>query len=289
MSGFLPDIANWALGGGAAGGGDDDGAAASSNDNNAENDDNNEEASAPAILSADEMKAKRLARLAALEKMNSSAASTSADVSSGGDDAPMDVDKPSSAAPPSPMEVDSEVVENKPKSKPTPTKDEDVTMEPAPKKKMKSPPPSTTTTTTTSSSTAADPYAKIRRKKVLLLRRVLLVTVGDATSDRTPTCVHLTLDDDDMYNTTKNPSGLQKHHVAELLAARLALSPSSKCLNETVPSQGKLGLVAYLGGCHKRAGEEMKEIKQGKNNKKDDSLEELVEILQEIRDQVCVM
>ena len=279
MSGFLPDIANWALGGGAGGAGDGDDEAAA-NENEGSNNNNEETTtSAPSTEpTPEEMRAKRMARLAALEK-SSSTASSNADNNknnsgAAGDSAsPMEVDKPSVSST-SPMDIDTE----KQKSKPTPiTTTKDVTMEPAPKKKMKAPP-----------SSPVDPNSKIRRKKTLLLRRVLLVTVGDSSSDRTPPCVHLTLDDDDIYNTTKSPTGVQVHHIAELLAARLALSPSSRSL-ETIPSQTKLGLIAYLGGCHKRAGEELKELKHGKNTKKsgDGSLDELIDILDEIRSQVC--
>ena len=279
MSGFLPDIANWALGGGAggaaAGGGDGEAAA---NENEGSNN-NNEETTTTSTPSAEptpeEMRAKRMARLAALEKSSSTASSNADNKSNSGGDttSPMEVDKPSVSST-SPMDIDTE----KPKSKPSPiTTTKDVAMEPAPKKKMKAPP-----------SSPVDPNSKIRRKKTLLLRRVLLVTVGDSSSDRIPPCVHLTLDDDEIYNTTKSPTGVQVHHIAELLAARLALSPSSRSL-ETIPSQTKLGLIAYLGGCHKRAGEELKELKHGKNKKKSDdgSLDELIDILDEIRSQVC--
>lgn len=265
MSGFLPDIAGWALGGGAAGQGGEAG-------NNDDNNNGNNEPAGPAI-SEDEMRAKRMARLAALEKKNSAASGDNE-----GGASSMDVDTPSTA--PEPMEVDEVKPAASPpsiSSKSTPA-NKDVTMEPAPKKKMKAP---------SAAAAPADPLAKLRRKKVLLLRKVLLVTVGDATSDRTPSCVHLTLDDDDIYNTTKSPNGVQVRHVAELLAARLSLHPSSRSL-ETMPSQVKLGLIGYLGGCHKRAGEELKDLrsKNGEKKKKDDSFEELCGIVEEIRNQV---
>ena len=294
MSGFLPDIASWALGGG-GGNADGGGDGASNNNNNIdENEDNtnnetnnNEQDQVVAEEpTADEMRAKRMARLAALEQNKSTAISNDGNGGALGAknvaDAttPMDIDKPSPsvhiAPAPSPMEIDNN---GKPKPTPTSTNDtiKDVTMEPAPKKKIKAPPTS-----------PADPLVKLRRRKVLLLRRVLLVTVGDNASDRDPKCVHLSLDDDDIYNITKNPSGIQVCHIAELLAARLSLSPSSRSL-ETMPPQTNLGLIGYLGGCHKRAGEEMKELKQGggSSKKKDDpSNEELCEILDEIRSQV---
>lgn len=51
------------------------------------------------------------------------------------------------------------------------------------------------------------------------------------------------------------------------------------------------GLVGYLGGCYKRAGEEWKEIRNGMERRKDGSgggEEELCEILEEIRKQVSL-
>mmetsp|Transcript_26329 Transcript_26329/g.47467 ORF Transcript_26329/g.47467 Transcript_26329/m.47467 type:complete len:1162 (-) Transcript_26329:106-3591(-) len=278
MSGFLPDIANWALGGGAAQGGaaanNDGGEQQENNDGDGNN--NNEPA-----MSEQEMRAKRMARvderMAALEKESAAAAAAA---SSNNEDAPssMDVDKPSqTGGDAQPMEVD-EVIKPAAASSP-----KDVTMEPAPKKKMKAPPAPT------------DPLAKLRRKKTLLLRRVLLITFGDASTDRTPSCVHLPLDDDDIYNSTKSPSGVHVRHIAELLAARLSLSPSSRSLETIGQNSSKVGgLIGYLGGCHKRAGEEWKELKAQGNKKKktkkeiedDASLEELCGILEEIRSQV---
>lgn len=297
MSGFLPDIASWALGGGAG-----QGEAAGNDENGAQRNggDGNETA-----ISEEEMRAKRMARLAALEKKPSDDAGGDKTNDGGGDggNAPsssMDVEKPPSFPSPAgdgggarPMEVDEEA---KPAAAASASASpaEDAPMEPAPTKKIKSPPAAAAAAGAGKASpapAAADPLAKLRRRKVVLLRRVLLVTFGDAPSDRHPSCVHLALDDDDIYNATKSPSGVQVRHVAELLAARLSLSPSSRSLDTVPPQAGKGGLVAYLGGCHKRAGEEWKELKvQGKKrtHKGDDgSLEEMCGILEEIRSQVC--
>lgn len=276
MSGFLPDIASWALGGGAS-----QGEAAATNEDGEQN--NSDVNNGPSI-SEEQMRAKRMARLAALEK-TAAAENGNNDGGDSGGDAPsssMDVDKPPSSVPPpsggdaQPMEVD--------EVKPAASSSEDVTMKPAPKKKIKAP------SSSAAPVAAADPQAKLRRKKALLLRRVLLVTFGDASSDRTSSCVHLALDDDDIYNTKKSPSGVQVHHVAELLAARLSLSPSSRSLDTMPPQPNKSGLIGYLGGCHKRAGEEWKELKSRGNTKTkksdDNSLDELCEILEEIRNQV---
>ena len=278
MSGFLPDIRDWALGGGA-------GQAANGDGDQENNGDGNEAAASAAPISEDEM-AKRMARLAALEKKDSSggtgsnnggassAGGEAAAGSSGGGPSSMEVDKPAGDA--QPMEVDevkSPVSSSSNKASSSSPTTKDVAMEPAPKKKIKAPP------------SPAEALVKLRRKKILLLRRVLLITFGDP-SERTAPCVHLKLDDDDIYNVDKSPRGVQVRHIAELLAARLSLSPSHRSL-ETVPPQTNIGLIAYLGGCHKKAGEEIKDLRQCK--RKDENLEELIEILEEIRNQVCMM
>mmetsp|Transcript_56544 Transcript_56544/g.120095 ORF Transcript_56544/g.120095 Transcript_56544/m.120095 type:complete len:1170 (+) Transcript_56544:81-3590(+) len=282
MSGFLPDIASWALGGGAG-----QGESAANNENGEQNNDGNNETA----ISEEEMRAKRMARLAALEKKQSSDATAEGSNNEGGDSggdarsSSMDEDnKPPSPtggddAQAQPMEVD----EIKPAAASSP---KDVTMEPAPKKKIKAPP-----SKPAPGASAADPLAKLRRKKTLLLRRVLLVTFGDAASDRAHSCVHLALDDDEIYDSAKSPRGVQIRHIAELLAARLSLSPSSRSL-ETVPPQPNkaAGLIGYLGGCHKRAGEELKQLRaqasQKSKKKNDDSVDQFCGILEEIRSQV---
>ena len=346
MSGFLSDIASWALGGGAAANNDPN-----ANGQTTTNDDQQAgSSSATSVLTDDEMRAKRMARLAALENnaqketddsrgSGAVVAATAANEAVSLDaSSSMDVDdKPKSSSTttttatntkittssnpttknsmrPQPMDVDDDV-------KPTTVADNDVTMEESiPKKKIKSP-PNTNSTSPTSTATSAtviaglDPLAKLRRKKALLLRRVLLVTFGDisTSTDHRPSsspssslfssnsnnhCVHLTLDDDEMYNPTKSPTGVQPHHIAELLTARLSLSPKAHCLERTVPSQSKLGLIGYLGGCYKRACEEWREMKHevsGGGGKKmlkkeeEDGFEEMCAILEQIKDQVSVL
>jgi hypothetical protein len=270
MSGFLPEgLANWALGGGQGDNNDDQQAASS---------DNNEARAAP--ISEQDMRAKRMARLAALEKKDSSSGenggSTDMDVDKSDATEPMQVDKDEGkkqpaattkivAAEESSSSLSAAPAAATPKPK---NNDLDVRMAEEPvQKKPKSP---------------TDPLSKFRRKKLLLLRRVLQVTFGDDASDRTPACVHLQLDDDEMYNTDKSPNGVNIGHITDLLVSRLSLHPSSRSL-ETVPPQ-KPGLIAYLAGCHKRAGEEWKDLKQKK--KGDGSEDELCGLLEEIRKQV---
>lgn len=267
MSGFLPEgLANWALGGGGQGDNNDDQQAASS--------ENNETQAAP--ISEQDMRAKRMARLAALEKKSSDSGenngSNDMEVDSNDAAEPMQVDpdegkKQSAAAATkvvtakeqAPAPVDTPKPKNLPDS---------IMVEGPAQKKPKSP---------------SDPLAKLRRKKILLIRRVLQVTFGNEPSDRTPACVHLELDDDEVYNTNKSPNGVNIGHITDLLVSRLSLHPSSRSL-ETMPPQ-KPGMIAYLADCHKRAGEEWKDLKQKKNG--DGSEDELCGLLEEIRKQVC--
>lgn len=267
MSGFLPEgLANWALGGGQ---GDNDDQLATSSDNN-------EPRAAP--ISEQDMRAKRMARLAALEKKDSNSGENSGSID-------MDVDRSDAAEP---MQVDQDEGKKQPAaaakvvaaeqsstslSAPAATpklknNEPDVNMAEEPVQKKSKPP--------------SDALAKLRRKKILLIRRVLQVTFGDDASERTPACVHLQLDDDDVYNTNKSPNGVSIGHITDLLVSRLSLHPSSRSL-ETMPPQ-KPGLIAYLAGCHKRAGEEWKDLKQKK--KGDGSEDELCGLLEEIRKQV---
>jgi hypothetical protein len=224
------------------------------------------------------MRAKRMARLAALEKKDSNSGENSGSID-------MDVDRSDAAEP---MQVDQDEGKKQPAaaakvvaaeqsstslSAPAATpklknNEPDVNMAEEPVQKKSKPP--------------SDALAKLRRKKILLIRRVLQVTFGDDASERTPACVHLQLDDDDVYNTNKSPNGVSIGHITDLLVSRLSLHPSSRSL-ETMPPQ-KPGLIAYLAGCHKRAGEEWKDLKQKK--KGDGSEDELCGLLEEIRKQV---
>lgn len=268
MSGFLPEgLANWALGGGGQGDNNDDQQAASS--------ENNETQAAP--ISEQDMRAKRMARLAALEKKSSDSGenngSNDMEVDSNDAAEPMQVDpdegkkQPAAAATTKVVTAKEQAPAPVDTPKPKNLPDSIMVEEPA-QKKPKSP---------------SDPLAKLRRKKILLIRRVLQVTFGNEPSDRTPACVHLELDDDEVYNTNKSPNGVNIGHITDLLVSRLSLHPSSRSL-ETMPPQ-KPGMIAYLAGCHKRAGEEWKDLKQKKNG--DGSEDELCGLLEEIRKQVC--
>jgi hypothetical protein len=284
MSGFLPDIASWALRGGASA------EAAAGNANDDDDDD------APTAISEEEVRAKRMARLAAFENPPAKVAAAASDdcVGGGGEGATAASVRADEDGGARPMDVDDD------DESPTTAK-----AGSAQKRKVKSsPPPSTSSSTSSSSSSSAasvDHLARLRRKKALLLRRVLLLTFGPDDCGPAPSCVRLSLDDDfDACDPKRCPSGVSARHVAELLTARLSLSPDSRELASTIPSQSRLGLVSYLGGCHRRAGEEARELRQqvayaagngggggGKRATRDaGGEEEMCEMLEQIKVQV---
>ena len=267
MSG-LRSIADWALGGGSG----------------ASNDDDLPPVEGP---SEDELRAKRMARLAALEttsrsnsapKSDDTSANVDMDVDGGGDTRPMDIDDSS------PRSSLLSTTSSKRKTSPVSVAPTTVTKSPA------------VTTITPPVVVPVDPLAKHRRRKALLIRRILHITYGtdDAATIGTGgssahNCVKLTLDDDfDAADAVRCPSGIASRHVAELLTARLSLSPTSRELASTMPPQTNLGLIAYLGGCHRRAGEEIRELKQGMGSAKfkDSGEGEMCDILEQIKSQV---
>jgi hypothetical protein len=273
MSGFLPDIASWALRGGASsspaasGGGDDDVNGDRPTANN---------------ISEDEVRAKRMARLAAFENKAKTTDASSSEIDGDGDGLgvrPMDVDDVGEVAR---STVDSKPVSMDPSS-PSSSSSQ--------KRKMKSPPqPASLSSSSSSSSSAAaiDPLAKIRRRKAVLLRRVLLLTINNNDDDcggpTPPSCVRLVLDDDfDGCDASVCPSGIIGRHVAELLTARLSLSPDSREISQS----RSVGLISYLGGCHRRAGDEMRELRQQTSAGGVGGADgEMLEILEQIKVQV---
>ncbi len=198
MSGFLPDLANWALRGGA-------GEEGSENENNNGGDEAQAPAPEPAITEAD-MRARRLARMEAMQRRQQELMQQQQQQ----DPQPMEVDtKPSPAPTTAPMETEGLSPAAK-KAKP----DSPVTASPPksiPKLKSK---PST-------------PMDKIKRKKELLIKKILQLTFSPRQA-RDTACLHVEVDLDE-----NNGVGVQT--IAELLATRLSMPPEQ--LQKTTPSQ----------------------------------------------------
>eukprot|EP00934_Nitzschia_sp_Nitz4_P005540 Nitzschia sp. Nitz4//scaffold118_size93875//62307//65704//NITZ4_004793-RA/size93875-augustus-gene-0.86-mRNA-1//1//CDS//3329533739//5530//frame0 len=180
MSGFIPDLARWALRG-------QDG------DGNEQQEQQQEQqaaegegASAPEVLSEQELRARRLARVQALQanQDNAAAATTSSSTEAGAQ----------------PMQVDAAPAASKPASKPV----------------VVAPPTTTTSKSTPSTplspSTPLDPARKIFRKKEILLRKVLQVSISGPDAS----CVSLNLPD----------CKLDIPSISEVLATRLSMDSS---------------------------------------------------------------
>ena len=251
MSGFLPDIASWALRGGAG----DDGAD-ENNDNGDGGDQGGASAPEPAISEAD-MRARRLARMEAIQQKQQQEQQQ--------DPQPMEVETSPSpsvkspAAPTLPMDTEegSRPVTKKAKPDSPPTNATPLSK-PKAKPKLTSP---------------LDPARKIQRKKELLIKKILQLTFLKRQA-RDTTCLHVEVGLDD--NNSDGGIGVQT--IAELLATRLSMAPSQ--LRETVPSQKPF--IMYLATVHRKAAEEAKTLRQQQK----DSNTQLLEMLQEIQTQV---
>ena len=162
MSGYLPDLANWALRGGAG----------NNEENEGSNTTSDEQPEVPAQqLSEQEMRARRLASLARLETVAAQQQEPEA----------MDVDPPSSAAPVSTaMDVSSpprKKAPQPPKPAPMPSTPRLETQQQKPKKKKEF--------------HEGDSTRRLNRKKELLIKKVLNVTIAPSSDTA---CVAIELD-----------------------------------------------------------------------------------------------
>lgn len=270
MSGFLPDLANWALRGGAGNNNnDDDDDDDNDSDSNSNDDDQQQQQQQPSSssdpnpppLTADEMRAQRLARMEELQRrqqQEQQEQAAAAAATAGGGPEPMDVEPPSfnskkdeaAAAP---------AAASKPKPQPVP---ENTTPN---KQQQKQQHQASSTSSSTTPRKENYEGRKLQRKKEQLLRKVLGVTFKGSSaasggnssspsnnafsSDGTP-LVALDLD--------SGSAG-----VTEILVERISRMPSpndratssSRNINMSKP------LLQYLGMCHKRASEELKTCK----------------------------
>eukprot|EP00339_Tiarina_fusa_P025566 CAMPEP_0117009760 /NCGR_PEP_ID=MMETSP0472-20121206/8773_1 /TAXON_ID=693140 ORGANISM="Tiarina fusus, Strain LIS" /NCGR_SAMPLE_ID=MMETSP0472 /ASSEMBLY_ACC=CAM_ASM_000603 /LENGTH=1113 /DNA_ID=CAMNT_0004712117 /DNA_START=80 /DNA_END=3421 /DNA_ORIENTATION=- len=246
MSGFLPDLASWALRGGAGNGDDGDEA-----DQQAEG-----AAETPAQqeqLTEQEIRARRLARMEAMAAASSQAAPAAAAAS--GD--AMIVDSPNNDTSTEPMPMEVSNIASPPRKKAAPPSSKK-TAAPSPtsapkdqqkKKKAKE------------SHSPLDPAKKSNRKKELLIKKILNVTL----TNEDPACVHIAVED-----------AIGLHTIAEVLATRVSL-PKNQI--RTIPSQKPL--IAYLAQSHRKASDELKTMRQ---LKKDTT--ELQGLLEEIQRQL---
>jgi ubiquitin conjugation factor E4 B len=258
MSGFLPDLASWALRGGAGN---------NNNDNNNEEDANNNDGGTPPQaeqLTEQEVRARRLARMEAMmaQQQEQVAAGDAMEVdipttNAASATTPMDIS--TSSSPPRKKPTSNTTTNNK-KSFSAPTKQPNEAQQQ--KKKAKE----------SHLATPLDASRKLQRKKELLIKKILSITLTPASD---PACVALELDD---------IASIGVQSVAELLATRLSLPKSA--LN-TMPPQKPL--IPYLAHCHRKASDELKTMRQVssmKSSSKNTDTSDMIELLEEMQRQV---
>jgi Ubiquitin elongating factor core len=267
MSGFLPDLASWALRGG-AGNGDGDGNGEDNNDdpNNNGNNNSNNAPPEPAVTE-EEIRARRLARMEAMQKKQQEEQLKAAEAAIASAD----------ASGPQPMEVETTP---SPKAAPdvTPMETEPSSTQPLYKKAKEthqnSPSSASPPKKSAQLSSALDPARKLQRKMELVIKKVLNITLGSKKTDSA--CIPIDIGDDG--DESSRSLGVQT--IAEILATRLSL-PSSD-LSTTMPPQKPL--IQYLAMAHRKAGEEAKTMRQNAASAEKNA--PILELLQEIQNQV---
>jgi len=115
-----------------------------------------------------------------------------------------------------------------------------------------------------------DPARKLQRKKEMLLKKTLKIKL-------TGGCVA----DADCTEIDIGKAAVTVENISEILASRLAISPKTLAYD----SSSEKGLISYLGSCHKKVAEELKNMPA--NASADTAVnDELKEILQEMKRQV---
>ena len=172
MSGFIPDLANWALRGGA---GENEENNDDSNNNNSSSNSSNNNRSNETLqpqLSEQEVRARRMARVEAMQRqLQESQQSPKED--------PMQVDPPAAAAAATettPMEISNT---SPPRTKPVTSPPKDQLQQ----RKRK---------TSSKITSPVDPSRKLQRKKEILIKKVLNVTFESNAAD--PAAVVIELD-----------------------------------------------------------------------------------------------
>jgi ribosomal 50S subunit-associated protein YjgA (DUF615 family) len=292
MSGFLPDLASWALGGGAGN---------QSTTPTANNSGGGGGGGGEPPLTEHEVRARRLARMEALSATNNNTSNnnTSNNTSNSADEPQaMQVDDISpTAASSTPQSMDispprknrtitsqttqpqSLLLQNpNPNHEQSSFSSSSVTNQQTKKKAKETHHTPTTPSSDTAISFSSDPGSRLQRKKEALIKKLLQITLSNginagAAPNRDPACVMMDLDD---------PIPLGVHSIAELLATRLALPMANL---QTIPPQKPL--LNYLAAAHRMATEELRTLRATTTSKKlKEHDEELVTLVTEIQHQV---
>jgi ubiquitin conjugation factor E4 B len=273
MSGFLPDLANWALRGGAGSG------------RNAEEGSSHEEEAPPdntgPVLTPEEVRAQRLARMDALQQAQRQEQAASVSRSTDGDSLASreaqssegnnnnnnnnKLESSTGSATPQPMDTD-ETSSSPPISKPTDERNLSEAKEQT-KKKAKNEP--------------MDPEKKLQRNKEMLLHKILEITLkGSSMAKSNSASMALSMNASSSAVVVDiGDTAITAQTIAEILATRLSLPAIDPALNTVPPSKP---LLVYLGLCHRRASEELKTLRQ--SSKSPDT--EIMDILEECQRQV---
>ena len=288
MSGFLPDLASWALG--SQGNNNDD----DENDKNKNEETNTDNASDNQTLTKDEIRARRLGRLMNNVQIENS---TNADPDSNA----VDNRKPAASKKNSKENMKEEM---KPKTPPPSSVSSTlecgaiksgVAAKPAPDAfKLSSPttgPPlkrhkeEPTTESNSNKSKFTAPESKLNKRKENILKKCLLVSIAKnnnskniSTESKGLVPIEVEFNELDHENVSR--------HISEILAARLSMEPGTDSLLNTTPSQ-KPGIIAYLGHCHKLTSEQIKLMQQDRKSASSDDNHQILQLLLEIQKQVC--
>jgi Ubiquitin elongating factor core len=291
MSGFLPDIANWALRGGAGrvpqrrDNSDDE-----DDDHDEEEEDENEEDDEEGNMATDdsnalptipitpeELRAQRLARLQSSLSSNSAATPT--------DPAPMDIYFPAKPKATSKKAMDVSTATSSANTKKLVSSNERV-------QKVAATVPDKTQSVKKAKSneeiTPAELSKKLQRKKELLLSKCLLVQLVGGTTMTNSESSGLTLLD-------TGSTEISVATIAEILASRLSMEPATTAASSPPSSSSSslqnsqsatpLLVIAYLGAAYNRTTEELRTLHSSKKSLGDGSHAALVELLQEIQKQ----
>jgi hypothetical protein len=263
MSGFLPDLASWALRGGAGN---------STGDNNNDNDEGQTpgsqlDADGLPVLTPEQVRAQRLARIQQLQASTVSTSNNNNQPEPMQIDSPVKADGTSTVSSTTASETASASTSMQSTSAPAPeTTDSSTPTQKTDQKKQKM------TSDAKESSSTMDTTQKLQRKKELLLQKVLGIALNPNTSSKDNSCVLL-----DALEGTE----VSAQNMAEVLATRLSLALDDPVL-QTTPLQKPL--IAYLAQSHRKASEELKSMQQ--MTRKTSGHDDMMDLLQEIQKQV---
>jgi hypothetical protein len=254
MSGFLPDLASWALRGTGAAGPPEPAPDDSTN---------------AVVLSPEQVRAQRLTR------MEAAATRPPMEEEQEETTAPMDVDDDDTPSSTDPLPALPETTRATTRGVVPPKKKKAMGVSPV-----------------DAASKRSQRKKELLLKKILSITLTGGSVAGDDSCVMMDLTAPTTTDEATTTTTTNDCTtspGISTQSIAELLATRLAMAipHASDMANNNNNNNNKHSIIAYLAVCHRRSSEELKELQSitnNKNNKGKDT--EIVDILKEIQNQV---